>query len=48
MASPFKFKKYTIILGKNAYTLTYNALSEEFEKYLPPAEKIMHSLQVSP
>ena len=44
----FRFKKVTLIVGKDAYSLTYNALSDDFEKYLPQAEKIMRSLQVSP
>ncbi len=44
----FRFKAYTLFVGKNAYVLTYKALSEDFEKSLPTAEKIMHSLQASP
>ena len=44
----FRFKVYTLLVGKNAYVMTYKALNEDFEKYLPAAEKIMHSLQASP
>ena len=44
----FRFKKIVFMVGKSAYAVTYNALDEDFEKYLPVAEKIMRSLQVSP
>ena len=45
---PFKFKDYKFLVGQEAYVLTYTALSDDFEKYLPAAEKVMHSLRVSP
>lgn len=44
----FRFKKILFMVGKDAYSLTYNALDEDFDKYLPAAEKIMRSIQVSP
>ncbi len=44
----FRFKKYTLLVGQDAYSLTYTAQNEDFDKFLPVAEKIMRSLQVSP
>ena len=44
----FRCKKIVFFAGKNAYALTYNALNEDFDKYLPAADKVMRSLQVSP
>ena len=44
----FKFKDYKLMLGKDAYVLTYTALSADYDKYLPAAEKVMHSLRASP
>ena len=44
----FKFKDYKFMLGKEVYVVTYTALREDFEKYLPMAEKIMGALRVSP
>ena len=44
----FRFKKISLIVGTDAYSLTYTALSDDFDTYLPAAEKIMRSLQVSP
>ena len=45
---PFKFKDYKFMIGKDVYVLTYTALSDDFDKYLRAAEKVMHSLRVSP
>ena len=45
---PFKFKDYKFLIGQDAYVVTYTALQDDFEKYLPAAEKVMHSLRVSP
>ena len=44
----FKFKDYKFMIGRQAYVVTYTALKEDFDKYLPLAEKIMKSLRVSP
>ena len=45
---PFRFKAYTLMVGKEAYVLTYTALRPDFDKYLSAAEKIMGSLRASP
>ena len=44
----FRFKKMVFLVGKDAYSVTYTGLNEDFDKYLPAAEKLMRSLQVSP
>jgi hypothetical protein len=44
----FRFKKVLFLVGTDAYSLTYNALSEDFDGTLPAAERVMRSLQVSP
>ena len=44
----FRFKDYKFMIGKEVYVMTYTALSADFDQYLPAAERIMHSLRVSP
>ncbi len=44
----FRFKKIVFLVGTDAYSLTYNAFNEDFEKYLPAAERVMNSVQASP
>lgn len=41
-----KFKAYTFISKDKAYVVTYAAKENEFNEYLPQAEKIMQSIQV--
>lgn len=44
----FRFKKMVFLAGTDAYAVTYSGLSEDFDEFLPAADKIMRSMQVSP
>jgi eukaryotic-like serine/threonine-protein kinase len=44
----FKFKAYLLMVGTDAYTLTFTATEDDFDRFLPEAERMMHSLRVSP
>jgi len=44
----FRCKDYKFAVGKTFYVLTYYAMEEDFDKYLPAAEGIMKSIRVSP
>jgi hypothetical protein len=44
----FKFKDYKFIVNRTAYVLTYAAKSADFNTFLAPADRLIHSLRVSP
>ena len=44
----FKFKDYKFLVGRDMIVMTYTALKNDFDVYLSAAEKVMHSLRVSP
>jgi eukaryotic-like serine/threonine-protein kinase len=41
-----RFKSYTFMKGTKVYTLTYTALPESFDKFLPAAEGIVKSISL--
>jgi eukaryotic-like serine/threonine-protein kinase len=44
----FRFQSFTLLAGDTAYVLTYKGRKDDFDRFLPDAEKLMRSLRVSP
>jgi eukaryotic-like serine/threonine-protein kinase len=44
----FRFRSYTVLAGETAYVLTYKGRKDDFDRFLPEAEKLIQSLRVSP
>ena len=44
----FRRRALTFMAGHTVYVMTYSAVDSEYDTYLPQAERIMKSIQVSP